>query len=151
MLADACDVHAQALDTRRHLFSTQVYERMSRGRGLSAVDYARAERFRAAWRCNLRKLFTQVDVLLFPTTPYTAPLIEDGAHLADATRHATRFAYGGGLAGLPGLSLPCGLTSAGLPIGAVLEAAWYNEAVLLRAGRAWQRITDWHLRRPPVA
>jgi aspartyl-tRNA(Asn)/glutamyl-tRNA(Gln) amidotransferase subunit A len=151
VLADACDVHAQALDTRRDSFSAQVYERMSRGRGFSAVDYARAERFRAAWRCNLRKLFTQVDMLLFPTTPYTAPLIEDGAHLADATRHATRFAYGGGLAGLPGLSLPCGLTSAGLPIGAVLEGAWCNEAALLRAGRAWQRTTDWHLRRPPVA
>jgi aspartyl-tRNA(Asn)/glutamyl-tRNA(Gln) amidotransferase subunit A len=151
VLADACDVHAEALDTRHNAFSAQVYERMSRGRAFSAVDYAQAERFRAAWRSNLRKLFTQVDVLLFPTTPFTAPLIEDGAHLADATRHATRFAYGGGLAGLPGLSLPCGITKGGLPIGALLEAAWFNEAALLRAGRAWQRITDWHLRRPPIA
>ena len=150
VLADACDVHAEALDTRRDAFSAQVYERMSRGRGFSAVDYAQAERFRWAWRSNLRKLFTEVDVF-FPTTPYPAPLIEDGAHLADATRHATRFAYGGGLAGLPGLSLPCGITTAGLPIGVLLEGAWNNETALLRAGRAWQRITDWHLRRPPIA
>jgi aspartyl-tRNA(Asn)/glutamyl-tRNA(Gln) amidotransferase subunit A len=150
VLADACDVHAEALETRRDAFSAQVYERMSRGRGFSAVDYAQAERFRAAWRRDLRMLFTQVDVLLFPTTPYSAPLIEDGAHLADSTRDATRFAYGGGLAGLPGLSLPCGFTTAGLPIGVLLEGAWFNEATLLRAGRAWQRITDWHLRRPSV-
>ncbi len=99
----------------------------------------------------LRGLFAAVDILLFPATPYAAPLIEDGAHLADATRHATRFTYGGGLAGLPGLSLPCGLTARGLPIGVLLEAAWFNEAALLRAGRAWQRMTDWHLRRPAHA
>jgi len=151
VLADACEVHAEALATRRDAFSTQVHERMSRGRGFSGIDYAQAERFRAGWRRDLRKLFTQVDVLLFPTTPFTAPLIEDGAHLTDATRHATRFVYGGGLAGVPGLSLPCGITTAGLPIGVLLEGAWFNEAALLRAGRAWQRLSDWHQRRPPVA
>jgi aspartyl-tRNA(Asn)/glutamyl-tRNA(Gln) amidotransferase subunit A len=125
-----------------------VFERMSKGRALTAVDYARAERFREEWRRTLRRLFTEIDILLFPATPHPAPPIEDGAHLEDATRHATRFTYGGGLAGLPGLSLPCGLTRSGLPIGVLLEAAWFNEAVLLRAGRAWQRATDWHERRP---
>ena len=151
VLADACDVHAEALDTRRDAFSPQVYERMSRGRGFSAVDYARRNGSARHGAAISASCLRRCDVLLFPTTPFTAPLIEDGAHLADATRHATRFAYGGGLAGLPGLSLPCGITKAGLPIGALLEAAWFNEAALLRAGRAWQRITDWHLRRPPAA
>jgi aspartyl-tRNA(Asn)/glutamyl-tRNA(Gln) amidotransferase subunit A len=148
LLADACEVHADALDNRRDAISRQVFERMSKGRALTAVDYARAERFREEWRRTLRGLFTQIDILLFPATPRPAPPIEDGAHLEDATRHATRFTYGGGLAGLPGLSLPCGLTSSGLPIGVLLEAAWFNEAALLRAGRAWQRATDWHERRP---
>ncbi len=60
---------AGACETRHNAFSPQVYERMSRGRGFSAVDYAQAERFRAAWRSNLRKLFTQVDMLLFPDDP----------------------------------------------------------------------------------
>jgi aspartyl-tRNA(Asn)/glutamyl-tRNA(Gln) amidotransferase subunit A len=148
ILADACAVHADALDNRRDAISPQVYQRMIKGRALSAVDYARAQRFREEWRRTLGRLFTEIDVLLFPTTPYPAPPIEDGAHLEDSTRHATRFSYGGALAGLPGLSLPCGLTGGGLPIGVVLEAAWCNEATLFRAGRAWQRATDWHLRRP---
>jgi aspartyl-tRNA(Asn)/glutamyl-tRNA(Gln) amidotransferase subunit A len=151
ILADACALHADALDHRRDAISQQVFERMNKGRSLSAVDYARAERFREEWRRMLRGQFASVDILLFPATPYAAPLIEDGAHLADTTRHATRFTYGGALAGLPGLSLPCGLTRAGLPIGVLLEAAWFNEAALLRAGRAWQRMTDWHLRRPAHA
>jgi Asp-tRNA(Asn)/Glu-tRNA(Gln) amidotransferase A subunit family amidase len=67
-----------------------------------------------------------------------------------ATRHATRFTYGGSLAGLPGLSLPCGFTRSGLPIGALLEGAWWREADLLRLGKAWQDRTDWHLRIPPA-
>jgi aspartyl-tRNA(Asn)/glutamyl-tRNA(Gln) amidotransferase subunit A len=144
-------LHANALDERANDFSQQVRQRMIKGRERTGVQYAAAERFRAEWRRNLRGLFGQIDILLFPTTPFTAPPIEDGAHLEDSTRHATRFCYGGGLAGLPGLSVPCGISQAGLPIGALMEAAWGNEAVLLRAGRAWQRATDWHLRRPPAA
>lgn len=151
ILADACEVHAEALDSRKQDFSPQVYQRMIKGRARSGVDYASAMRFRAEWRRRLRGLFADMDLLLYPTTPFAAPPIADGAHLEDATRHATRFAYGGGLAGLPGLSVPCGFTAAGLPIGALFEAAWCNEAVLLRAGRAWQRATDWHLRRPNAA
>ena len=151
ILSDACELHANALDERANDFSPQVRQRMIKGRERTGVQYAAAERFRAEWRRNLRGLFGQIDILLFPTTPFTAPPIEDGAHLEDSTRHATRFCYGGGLAGLPGLSVPCGISQAGLPIGALMEAAWGNEAVLLRAGRAWQRATDWHLRRPPAA
>ena len=148
ILSDACDIHARALDERPGDFSPQVYQRMIKGRAVTGVEYAAAERFRAEWRRRLRDLFGRIDILLYPTTPFAAPPIEDGAHLEDATRHATRFSYGGGLAGLPGLSIPCGFTSTGLPIGTLLEAAWGNEAVLLRAGRAWQHATDWHLRRP---
>jgi aspartyl-tRNA(Asn)/glutamyl-tRNA(Gln) amidotransferase subunit A len=151
ILSDACALHADALDSRRDLISPQVRERMIKGRDRTGVDYAHAMRFREAWRKTLRDVFARADVLLMPTSPYPAPLIEDGIHLEDATRHATRFTYGGGLAGIPGLSLPCGVTQGGLPIGALLEARWWNEAALIRAGKAWQSRTDWHLRRPPAA
>lgn len=151
ILPDACEVHARALDERADDFSVQVRQRMIKGRDRSGVDYAAAERFRAEWRRTLRALFGEIDILLYPGSPFAAPPIEDGAHLEDSTRHATRFTYGGALAGLPGLSVPCGFTSTGLPIGALMEAAWGNESVLLRAGRAWQRATDWHLRRPAAA
>ena len=151
ILADACALHADALDNKPGLISRQVRERMIKGRDRTGVDYARALRFRETWRRTLREVFERVDVLLFPSAPYPASQIEDGVHLEDATRHATRFTYGGGLAGNPGLSLPCGFTRNGLPIGALLEAAWWNEAVLIRAGKAWQQLTDWHLHRPPAA
>jgi aspartyl-tRNA(Asn)/glutamyl-tRNA(Gln) amidotransferase subunit A len=52
---------------------------------------------------------------------------------------------------MPALSLPCGLDALGLPIGAQLAAARWQELLLFRAGHAWQRATDWHLREPPPA
>ena len=151
ILSDACALHADALDGKRELISAQVRERMIKGRDRTGVDYARAIRFREAWRKTLRDLFAEADILLMPTSPHPAPLIDGRVHLEDLTRHATRFTYGGGLAGIPGLSLPCGIARSGLPIGVLLEAAWWNEAVLIRTGKAWQSLTDWHLRRPPAA
>jgi aspartyl-tRNA(Asn)/glutamyl-tRNA(Gln) amidotransferase subunit A len=151
ILSDTCALHADALDGKREVMSAQVRERMIKGRDRTGVDYARAIRFRKAWRKTLRDLFAEADILLMPTSPYPAPLIDGPVHLEDLTRHATRFTYGGGLAGTPGLSLPCGMAGSGLPIGVLLEAAWWNEAVLIRAGKAWQSRTDWHLRRPPAA
>jgi aspartyl-tRNA(Asn)/glutamyl-tRNA(Gln) amidotransferase subunit A len=151
ILADACAVHEDALTHRRADFSPQLYERMVQGRAIDGVTYAKAVRFREEWRRMMRDMFGHIDILLFPTSPYAAPPIEDGIHLEAATRSATRFTYGGGLAGIPGLSVPCGFTAGGLPIGALMEAAWWNEAALLRAGRAWQRLTHWHRRRPLLA
>jgi aspartyl-tRNA(Asn)/glutamyl-tRNA(Gln) amidotransferase subunit A len=148
---DICAVHADALDNRRSMISKPIFERMIKGRDRTGVDYANALRFRETWKRTLRDLFGAVDVTLFPTSPYSAPPIVDESHLEAATAHATRFTFGGGLAGNPGLSVPCGMTRSGLPIGALIEAAWWNEAAVIRAGKTWQAATDWHLRRPPSA
>ncbi len=119
------------------------------GREFSAVDYAEAMRGREAWRRSLAQVFETVDVLLAPTTPLPAPPIADDRSLHRATQDATRFTYGGALASVPGLSVPCGFSSDGLPIGMMLEAAWGAEPLLFRVGHAYQQATDWHLRRAP--
>ncbi|MCU0983441.1 MAG: amidase [Acetobacteraceae bacterium] len=150
--ADACALHAEALDSKRQLISPAVYDRMIRGRALDAPAYAGALRFRERWQRDLRDLFRTVDVVMLPASPGTAPPIEaTGGDLHVSTRNATRFTFGGGLAGVPGLALPCGFDRNGLPIGVLFEAAWGNETGLLRLGRAWQAATDWHLRSPPSA
>lgn len=151
ILADACALHDDALDHRRGDISDQVYERMIKGRAVTGVEYAQSLRFRERWSRTLAGAFRQVDVLLMPATPGPPAPIEDGAHLEDATRHATRFTYGGGLAGTPGLSLPCGFTESGLPIGALFEAPWWQETRLFRIGAWWQAQTDWHLRQPALS
>ncbi len=99
---------------------------------------------------TLREVFDHVDMVLMPTMPGEPPALDDSRSLLAATHDATRFTYGGALAGVPSLSLPCGFTHAGLPIGVMLEAAWCKEPLLLRAGYAYQSVTDWHRHRPPL-
>ena len=147
--ADACAYHKERLDAGPGPLSDAVYERMMMGRKFSAVDYAEAMRGREAWRRALAEVFQTVDVLLAPTTPRPAPPIGAGGSLHRATQDATRFTYGGALASIPGLSVPCGFSADGLPIGAMLEAAWGAEPLLFRIGHAYQQATDWHLRRAP--
>ena len=147
--ADACAYHRERLDAGPGALSAAVYERMIMGRDFSAVDYAQAMRGREAWRRALAEMFETVDLLLAPTTPRPAPPIADDRSLHRATQDATRFTYGGALASIPGLSVPCGFSTGGLPIGMMLEGAWGAEPLLLRVGHAYQRATDWHRRRAP--
>ena len=149
--SDACAFHAARLDSHPELFAPQVLERMLVGRGFTSVDYANACRARETWQRNLAALYQDIDILVSPTTPAPPPPIEEDKSLLEATRDASRNTYAGGFGANPGLSLPCGFTSAGLPIGLQLEAAWWEEPMLLRAGMAYQTATEWHLAEPPLS
>jgi aspartyl-tRNA(Asn)/glutamyl-tRNA(Gln) amidotransferase subunit A len=54
------------------------------------------------------------------------------------------------LAGLPGMSIPCGFTKAGLPIGLQLIGKPFEETTILKVAHAYEQVTDWHLRKPPL-
>ena len=149
IFADACAFHAERLRDHPEMFSKPVYDRMTEGLKFTAVDYANALRAREAWKAQLKTLFSDIDILLSPTLPTPVPPIEEDKSLLEATKHATRNTYAGAFGQLPGLSVPCGFGSDGMPIGLQLEAAWWQEPLLLRVGHAYQQHTDWHLRRPP--
>ena len=88
------------------------------------------------------------DALLMPTLPITATPIEE---VDEATTPLATFTRAANYLGACALSLPAGLSSAGLPIGVQLMGASFADATLVRLGRAFQRHTDWHLRRPNLA
>src|SRR5439155_21217710 len=94
-------------------------------------------------------VFELIDLILSPVSCITAPLAAD-CETIETTRRLTRLTYGWSLAGMPALAVPCGFAG-GLPVGLQLAAAPLREATLLRAGSAYQRETDWHLRRPALA
>ncbi len=148
--ADMCAHYGERIVATPEMFSDQVRERIAAGLDYSGADVAHALTARDVWRRTIRNVFDGVDLILVPTIPGEAPRIEDSRSLLAATHDATRFTYGGALAKIPGLSLPCGFTDRGLPIGVMLEAAWWNEPLLFRAGYAFQQETDWHLRRAPL-
>ena len=82
--------------------------------------------------------------------PIVAPLRKASADMVETTQALARFTVGIGCAGLPALTLPCGFGEAGMPIGAQLVAKWLDEALLFRAGCAFQKGTEFHLARPPL-
>ena len=110
--------------------------------------YLRAQRVRALISADFERAFHEVDVLLGPTTP--TPAFELGAKTDDPITMYLNDIYtiGANLAGLPAMSIPCGLVQ-GLPAGLQLIGPHFSEARLLNIAHRYQRETDWHLRLPP--
>jgi aspartyl-tRNA(Asn)/glutamyl-tRNA(Gln) amidotransferase subunit A len=121
---------------------------------LPAVEYLRAMRVRRLVQEALNKLFLDVDLLLAPSRMDVAPSASeplDGGppRPRPSSRGLNGLIPAGNLAGLPALSLPCGLAG-GLPIGISLVSRPFYENQLISIGRAFQAKTDWHRARPPV-
>jgi aspartyl-tRNA(Asn)/glutamyl-tRNA(Gln) amidotransferase subunit A len=125
------------------------------GLEIAAKDYLRAMRVRRIVCDELRKLFTQVDILVSPSrfgvaTEISLPLDgPSGPSPAPKQRGLSDLGAAGNLAGLPALSLPCGFVN-GLPVALQLVGRPFNENNLLALGVEFQKRTDWHRRRPPT-
>ncbi len=132
------------------MFGEDVRRRLELGKEVSGSDYAEYRERARQWRRSLELLFRDLDLILTPSTETTAPRADDAEMIA-TTRRLTRLTYAWTLSGLPALSVPCGFDAAGLPVGLQLAAGPFQEATLVRAGAAYQRETDWHLREPLLA
>jgi aspartyl-tRNA(Asn)/glutamyl-tRNA(Gln) amidotransferase subunit A len=140
LLAEASAVLEPFLKDRT-LFGADVLALLDQGRLVPATDYVNAQRLRRRFRRQFDALWEEVDCLLTPATPAPAPRIGDttvrlGGEDEDVRLAATRLVRGINPLGLPALSMPCGITGAGLPIGLQLVGRAFDEATLLRAGAA---------------
>ena len=131
LMAEASAVMEPYRD-RRADFGADVLALLDQGRCIPATDYINAQRLRRALRREFAKVWREVDCLMLPTTPHTAPRI-GGEDVRVAT---TRLVRGFNLLGLPALSLPCGLSSNGLPMGLQIVGPAFEEALILRVGAA---------------
>jgi amidase len=123
------------------------------GGSIRAVDHARIGETRRGLSARLAGLFDSVTLVATPALPEpvrtlaeAAAASGDGAGVARMLRFTALWNF----AGNPTLSLPCGFDGAGMPVGFQLVGPGLGESALLAAGAAFQRTTDWHLRRPPV-
>jgi aspartyl-tRNA(Asn)/glutamyl-tRNA(Gln) amidotransferase subunit A len=118
--------------------------------GYKDAYYVKALKVRRLVKEDFDEAFAACDVVAGPTAP--TPAFPIGAKADDplAMYLSDVYTVSANLAGLPGVSIPCGFTKAGLPIGLQLLAPPFEEERLLRAARVYESATDWHTRRPPV-
>lgn len=125
------------------------------GLAIEARDYLRAMRIRRLIQQELRRLFMEVDLLVCPARFGPASKVSDPLDRPRAQgprptqRGLSDLSAAGNLAGLPALVLPCGFAES-LPIAIQLVGRPFSENTLLAVGREFQRVTDWHRRRPPI-
>ena len=122
-------------------FGSDVWSLLQQGRLLPATDYVNAQRLRRRVREQFCELWQEVDCLFTPTTPNTAPhigaqIVTLGGVEEDVRLATTRFVRGMNVLGLPALSIPCGLSGSGLPIGLQIIGPAFDEALILKVGAA---------------
>jgi aspartyl-tRNA(Asn)/glutamyl-tRNA(Gln) amidotransferase subunit A len=123
------------------------------GLEITAADYLKAMRIRRLMQQEIRKVMTEVDVLLAPARYSIAPKVTQRLDQPTSkietppARGMRSLIPAGNLAGLPGLSVPCGFAE-GLPVGLQFVGRPLTENLLLTLGVAFQKATDWHTRRP---
>ena len=132
-----------------------VRARLYLGAMTPAVDYIKAQRARAAYNEQLADAMETYDLLLAPTAAIGAPhidqeFIEVGGQQQNALSLMSRLTRAFNLTGQPTVSVPCGFTSDGLPIGMQLAGRMWEDSVVLRAAHAYESVTDWHTKRPSI-
>jgi aspartyl-tRNA(Asn)/glutamyl-tRNA(Gln) amidotransferase subunit A len=113
--------------------------------------YLKAQKVRTLIKRDFDQAFERFDVLAAPTSPTTAFKIGEKANDPLAMYLSDVCTLPVNVAGLPGISLPCGFDSRGLPVGLQLIGKAFDEGTLLRAGYTYEQGTDFHTRRPNLS
>lgn len=148
--SDGAAVHRDRLRDHPEMFGEDIRRRLEDGAKTTSTEYILARRTQVEAKKRCEQFFESHDLLLTPTTPIPAPHIEGNDAVEEAAR-LTRFTAPFNLTGLPALSIPCGFTKSGLPIGLQIVSRAWAEAKVLNAGYAYEQATEWHKRVPEVS
>ncbi|HEY3108023.1 MAG TPA: amidase [Chloroflexota bacterium] len=140
--------HERDLRERADLYGRHTRRVLQLGALFTAADFVQAQRVRALVRAEVAAALSTADVLLVPTMANLAASFRG----YDPDRRLTATGYTGlwNMTGNPALSVPGGFSASGLPIGLQIVGRPFDEATVLAVGDAYQRLTDWHARRPPA-
>jgi amidase len=145
--------HAETFPSQREAYGPGLAGLIDLGRAQSAMDHQQRLLRRAEFKGRVDRLLASVDLLIAPVTAYAAPSMafmekfgEDEALFSGMLRYTCPF----DLSGHPTITLPAGFSQRGGPIAFQFIAPMFNEAMLVRAGWAYQQVTDWHRRHPEL-
>jgi aspartyl-tRNA(Asn)/glutamyl-tRNA(Gln) amidotransferase subunit A len=151
--ADYADLADMYQKSRAEGFGAEVKRRILVGtyvlsHGYYDAYYLQAQKIRRLIADDFVEAFKSCDVIMGPTAPSVA--FRFGEKSADPVQMYLSDIYtiAVNLAGLPGMSIPCGFGAANMPVGLQLVGPWFSEATMLNAAHQYQRATDWHARMP---
>ncbi len=145
--AEAFGSHATRLRHQWSEYGARSRRRIACGAYYSAAEYQQAAQIRRVWIEEVDRVLQRVDTLVMPTLPHPAfPIEVQQAGPPDTSWGTRQF----NLSGHPALSIPCGFTREGLPIGMQFATKAFDEVTLFRVAHAYEQATDWHARRPAL-
>lgn len=151
-MAEAYSVHADFVARSPELYLPETLRRIRTGESISEAQVAESRSKLEQSRREIQQVFEEVDVLLTPTTPILAPALADLLEQPDLLRPTElvmlRNARPFNNWGIPAISVPCGFTRAGLPIGLQISGPHWAEATILQLAHAYEQATEWHTRHP---
>jgi aspartyl-tRNA(Asn)/glutamyl-tRNA(Gln) amidotransferase subunit A len=152
---EAYAYHREYVSKTPGLYQPETLKRIHAGAEISATEYINARRQLDQSRRSISKIFDAVDLVVTPTTPVPpfaiSELLADPDHLRAKEVLTSPNTRPFNLLGLPTVSIPCGFTSRGLPIGMQITGPPGGEAVVLRLANAYEQATEWHKHRPNLA
>jgi aspartyl-tRNA(Asn)/glutamyl-tRNA(Gln) amidotransferase subunit A len=155
LLAEAYAYHAEYLadPSNHHLYDRVTLERLLAAGRVPTTAYVKVRREMALVRNAIAAVFEDVDVLVTPTTPGLPEEIVNAENPANASgaESSVRNTFPFNLYGIPTISVPCGFSQSGLPIGLQISGPRLGEPAVLALAYAYEQATDWHRRRPPLA
>jgi aspartyl-tRNA(Asn)/glutamyl-tRNA(Gln) amidotransferase subunit A len=153
--AESYAYHAESIAQNAELYQAETLRRIRTGANISAADYIRRRSELEEVRRAIRSVFSTVDLLVTPTTPIPAPSIAELKASPEALRPAElkllRNTRPFNVWGLPAISVPCGFTQSGMPIGLQIAGPHWREDLVLRLGYAYEQATAWHKRQTVVS
>lgn len=155
---DSCEAsayHERSIEQRAGDFQPDVRLLLEQGMFIPATYYIQALRIRAVIFTQITNLFDRFDVIVTPSEPMVAPEVgQQTVRFGDLEESLdsalVRYLAPFNLTGLPALSIPCGFSGSGLPIGMQIIGRGYDESTVLRVGYAYEQATDWHMRFPVI-
>ncbi len=155
--AEIYQYHRAMLQAHPERYDPHTLARIQSCAGISPADYAAAQLELESERRSAAELFQQVDAVLTPTVPIAAPSLAECLALEPSelrtleTRYLLRNTAPFSVLYWPSISIPCGLTSEGLPVGLQISARPGDDATALQLAYAYQQATEWHKREPELA
>jgi aspartyl-tRNA(Asn)/glutamyl-tRNA(Gln) amidotransferase subunit A len=153
-IAEPAAYHAAWLRDRPEEYGEDVRSLLEVGELYLASHYIQAQRYRSVLRDHFSDVLRDVDAIVTPTVPFTAPPVGatevsmESGEVLDIITAVMRYNALPPLTGMPALSVPCGFSAEGLPIGMQIIGRAFDEGTVLRVGHAYQELTDWHTREP---